>query len=158
MFLYILVFNVLVNRFKALSKQSRCRCYPSCISSIADVAVRKRHQWLNEILHIFTCTSGKSTKLYTRQLCLAFAVKRLLYKACAFLANACWYTLSVHYCMKFCIHDQVFFADFPELVQVKKIKILFGCWCCFLTATYAIYYPFCEHSNLIVYIIYVKCA
>ena len=38
----------------------------------ADVAVMKRHQWLEEIWINFTCTScKKSVKLYLRKLCHA---------------------------------------------------------------------------------------
>ena len=39
---------------------------------IADVAVTKRHQWLDEIWINLTCTSGKkSVKLFLKKLCHA---------------------------------------------------------------------------------------
>ena len=38
----------------------------------------------------FSTRTGKSAKLFKRQLCLAYVVKRMLYKSHTFITNACW--------------------------------------------------------------------
>ena len=95
---------------------------------IADVADSKRHHQLDEILIIFTCTIQKISKV---------VCKKILSKTRAFITSLC-FMKRAHYskcmlrkqdCVKFsrayCMTEffENNFADFSDVVRVKKIKI-----------------------------------
>ena len=92
--------------------------------SIADVAVTKRHQRLDEVLIFFARTSGGSAKLLQEN-----SVRRMLYETHAHIYNK--RMLIAEVCIKFGgrIAWQSFlvnnFADFPDVVRVKKSRF---CW------------------------------
>ena len=102
------------------------------IPPIADVAVMKRYQQLDEI-RIFTRTSKKSAKLFTSKLCQAYAVWHLHTHLQVHADHTQLRQVSQAYCMTEISCKQL--CWFPGCSGGKKIKILFSRWWCLELAT-----------------------